>query len=174
MREAERDPITIEVGGLCREELRRALTRAGVQLNVHAETLLEHRDFDHVSASTLTVVRRTVSELGLVDGGTLGQVLDAASALGLEPSPLVTAPYLRLATLDQPEAPDSVLSAGRPPTGAVHVASVPVSPDIEHPKGFYLRVVDGEPWLRGYRCDDDYEWGPEAEVALVRPSGRRT
>ena len=38
-----------------------------------------------------------------------------------------------------------------------------------YPKGFYLRVVDDEVWLRGYRCDDTYEWGPEQRLALVQP-----
>lgn len=162
--------LAVSVGGQSREQLRRLLAEAGVALNGHAETLLEDSAFDGGKAVlTLTVVRRTVGGLGLVDGGTLAQVLEAAAAVGLEPCPLATGPYLRLATLDQADAPDSVLSAGRPPSGAIHVVSVPVSSDVDHPKGFYLRVVDGRPWLRGFRCDDDYEWGPEQVVALVLP-----
>lgn len=60
-------------------------------------------------------------------------------------------------------------SAGRAPSGALHIASEPLSDDEAYPKGFYLRVVDGETWLRGFRCDDTYEWGPEQLLALVQP-----
>lgn len=76
---------------------------------------------------------------------------------------------LRLATMDQRNAPDSVLSAGRAPTGSVHIASELLSDDEAYPRGFYLRMVDGEAWLRGYRCDDTYEWGPEQRLALIQP-----
>jgi hypothetical protein len=62
-----------------------------------------------------------------------------------------------LAMIGQSNAPD--LSAGRAPTGAIHVASEPLSRDVEYPKGFYLRIVDGQAWLRGYRCDDTYVCG---------------
>lgn len=81
----------------------------------------------------------------------------------------MTGPYLRLAMPGQHTAPDSVLSAGRAPTGAVHVASEPVTSDPEYPKGFYLRVVDGRQWLRGYRCDDTYVFTPEQRLAFVLP-----
>ena len=172
METVEPDRETIQVGGMSRLELLGALSRAGVALNGHADTLLEDHAFEDGPVLTLSVVLRTVGDLGLVEGGTLAEVLKAAAAVGLEPCPLTTAPYLRLATLDQAEAPDSILSAGRPPSGAVHVASVPVSADVEHPKGFYLRVVDGRPWLRGFRCHDDYVWSPEQVVALVRPQRR--
>jgi len=56
---------------------------------------------------------------------------------------------------------DSVLSAGRAPSGSIKIASQPLSDDVEYPKGFSLRVVDGELWLRGYRCDDSYVFEPE-------------
>jgi hypothetical protein len=71
--------------------------------------------------------------------------------------------------MDQANAPNSVLSAGRGPAGALHVASEPVSEDVEYPKGFYLRVVDGQAWLRGYRCDNTYVWAPDQWLAFVMP-----
>lgn len=164
----DEDRITLRVGGQTRTELTRRLGEAGVLLNAHAETLLEHPAFDDPEPRVLQVELLTVADLGLPEGGTLPQVLAAGADLGLAPCPLETAPYLRLAMPDQAGAPDSVLSAGRAPTGAVHVVSAPVSEDVEHPKGFYLRVVDGQAWLRGFRCDDTYVWGPEQRVALVR------
>lgn len=160
---------TVQVGGQPRQLLLQSLRACGVRLNAHAETLLQHPVFDDPASRDLRVVERTVSQLGLAAGGTRSQVLGAARAQGLDPCPAVCGPYLRLATLDQPDAPDSVLSAGRAPTGAIHVAAEPLSGDAAYPKGFYLRVVDGVPWLRGYRCDDTYAWGPEQRLALVRP-----
>ena len=69
-------------------------------------------------------------------------------------------PYLRLALQSQADAPDRVLSGGRSPAGALKVASAPLSEDANFPKGFYLRVVDGQRWLRGFRCDDEYLFSP--------------
>lgn len=169
MARTDDDGLWITTGGEPRDELLRRLGEADVLLNAHAETLLAHAAFDDPPARRMHVVRRTVGSLGLRDGGTLPQVLTAAADQGLAPCPLTTGPYLRLALTDQPDAPDSVLSAGRAPSGAIHVVSEPVSQDVEHPKGFYLRVVDGQAWLRGFRCDDTYVWGPEQEVALVGP-----
>lgn len=166
--------MLVEVGGRSRFELHRMLGEAGVHLNAYAETLLAHPAFDSPVSRTLQIVERTVAELGLEDGGVQSEVFAAARRLGLELCPLVTGPYLRLAMMDQVSAPDSVLSAGRSPAGALHVASEPVSADVEYPKGFYLRVVDGRPWLRGYRCDDTYVSPPEQRLAFVLPDDARS
>lgn len=158
------------MGGLPRAQLVALLRDTGILLNTHAETLLADPAFDEPRGRSLWFVERTVQELGLPDGGVQSQVFAAARRQGLELAPLVAGPYLRLALTDQEEAPDSVLSAGRAPTGAVHVASEPVTDDVDHPKGFYLRVVDGRAWLRGYRCDDTYVWSPEQRLAFVLPA----
>lgn len=118
----------------------------------------------------MTVTQRSVADLGLPDGCTLPQILAAAKERGFLPCPPDMGPYLRLALMEQEQAPDSVLSAGRVPTGALHVLSEPLSEDYRYPKGFYLRVVDGARWLRGYWCDDDYVWPPESQVALCLPA----
>lgn len=163
------DGIGVRVGTQSRDGLRQRLRDAGVHLNTHAETLLAHPSFDEPAGRTLRIVHRTVEQLGLGEGGARSEVFAAARRHGLEPCPLVTGPYLRLAMPGQHTAPDSVLSAGRAPTGAVHVASEPVTSDPEYPKGFYLRVVDGRQWLRGYRCDDTYVFTPEQRLAFVLP-----
>lgn len=146
------------------------LQEQGVHLNEHAQTLLAHPVFDAPEERELHFVERTVQELGMADGGTLAQIFDAARQAGLTPCPATSGPYLRLATMGQVNAPDSVLSAGRPPAGALHVASEPLSDDDEYPKGFYLRVVDDRVWLRGYRCDAGYELGPDQRLAFVQPA----
>lgn len=162
-------PLT--VGGTSRQDLREELVAAGVELNAYAETLLEHPRIARSAAEELTLTRRTVGELGLPAGGTLPQIIAAVQEQGFQLCPPGTGPYLRLALTSQPSAPDSVLSAGRVPSGALHVLSAPLSEDHEYPKGFYLRVVDGVSWLRGFRCDDEYCMPPESMLVLRLPQG---
>jgi hypothetical protein len=165
MSTAKLEGFMVRVGGQPRTEVVQSLRDVGVQLNVHAETLLAHPAFDAPVRQTL----RIVEQLGLEDGAVHSQVFACARTQGLELCPLVTGPYLRLAMMDQANSPDLVLSAGRAPTGAIHIASEPAREDVEYPKGFYLRVVDGQPWLRRYRCDDTYVWAPEQRLAFVLP-----
>lgn len=158
--------LELEVGGMARAELVRALQDAGVALNAYAETLLADPVFDRQQRQRLRLVERSVADLGLPDGGTLAQVFAAAQRSGLGLCPPVTGPYLRLATLHQGDAPDSVMSRGRAPTGSVAIASAPLRDDDAYPKGFYLRVVDGQAWLRGYRSDDEHVRSPEDRLAF--------
>ena len=166
---AEDEGFVVRVGGHSRVEILRLLRREDVMLNVHAETLLAHPVFDKPERQSLRIVERTVEELGFEHGAVQSRVFSAARNKGLSLCPLVTGPYLRMAMMGQSDAPDSVLSAGRAPTGAIHVASEPLSEDVEYPKGFYLRVVDGQAWLRGYRCDDRYVWTPDHRLAFLSP-----
>ena len=162
------DGLAVTVGGLTRTELVDRLRRHGVGLNAHAETLLAHAVFDGpIAARTVVVAERSVADLGFSEGAGLSGILAAARQRGLLLCPLDTAPYLRLAMLGQSGSTDSVLSAGRAPQGSLTVASEPISDDDEVPKGFYLRVVDGQPWLRGYRCDDEHTWAPEDRLVFA-------
>jgi len=165
------DCVTLTVGGLARADLETALGSAGVRLNASAETLLEDAMFDSTEATTIQVVQCTVSQLGLRRGATLPRILATARDAGLGLCPPFAGPYLRLAMLDQPTAPDSVMSRGRAPTGSVTVASERLRVDPDHPRGFYLRVVDGRPWLRGYRCTDDAPWHAEDRFAFSVEGG---
>ncbi|THJ64600.1 hypothetical protein E8P82_14605 [Arthrobacter echini] len=170
---AKVEGLVVRIGGQSRTETLQALYDAGVQLNAHAETLLAHPAFDAPVGRMLQIVERTVGQLGFEHGGVQSHVFAAARNQGLDLCPLVTGPYLRLANMGQANAPDSVLSAGRGPTGAIHIASEPVSEDVEYPKGFYLRIVDGQPWLRGYRCDDTYVWAPRQRLAFLLPENEQ-
>jgi len=54
------------------------------------------------------------------------------------------------------------------------IGSASLELDAEYPKGFYLRVIDGRPWLRGYRCDDEYVWGAGDRLVFASDGrGRR-
>jgi hypothetical protein len=165
----------VRVGGLTRPDLRLALAAAGVRLNASAETLLDDPVFANAEAETVEtveIVERTVGQLALADGAALPQIVAAASEQGLLLCPPYAGPYLRLAMPNQLSAPDSVMSNGRPPTGAVHVASERLRAEDDFPRGFYLRVVEGRPWLRGFRCSDDAPWSSDDRFAFrsSRPS----
>ena len=159
----------LQVGGSTRTELRDALHSRGVLLNAHAETLLDHAVFQLRGEEEIGIVERAVGDLELSAGATLPEVFAAAREHGLALCPPDTGPYLRLAMTSQANAPDSVLSAGRSPAGALKVAAEPLSDDAQFPKGFYLRVVDGRQWLRGFRCDDEYRFSAEDRFAFRLP-----
>lgn len=143
----------------------------GIQLNAHAETLLAGDSFTDSVARVIVVTERTVAELGLVDGAPLSRIFVAAEQQGLSPCPVETGPYLRLMLREQSESSDSVMSAGRAPEGSLTVASAPVDADDGYPKGFYLRVVDGQSWLRGYCCDDEHQWAPDDRFVFHEVGG---
>lgn len=158
------------VGGQSRENLLAQLGLAGVSLNDSAKILMANPLFDLTEKRDYLVEERTVGELCDGHGAMLSELFAAAVHHGLELCPLIMGPYLRLAMPVQENASDSVLSGGRPPAGAIHIASGPVNDDVNYPKGFYLRVVDGRLWLRGFRCDDSYVLGPESRFAFVLPT----
>lgn len=156
-------PTHVRIGGLSRAGLMRSLEVASVRLNASAETLLEDPVFDSGAAQTVTtigIVECSVADLGLDDGGSLTQILARAREHGLTPCPPFAGPYLRLATPGQATAPDSVMSNGHAPTGSVTIASDRLRTEYSYPRGFYLRAVDGQLWLRGYRCAEDAPWRP--------------
>ncbi len=165
----EQDATHLRVGGASRAELRAALHSRGVALNAHAETLLEHPVFDLREGEDVGIVVRTVGELGLTAGGVLPEVYEAAVEQGFALCPADTGPYLRLVVKSQRNAPDSELSAGRPPAGAINVAASRLCEDPSFPAGFYLRVVDDRTWLRGFRCDDEYVLSPEVSFFFRVP-----
>jgi hypothetical protein len=155
------DGLEVRVGGLSRAALCDRLAASGVLLNPHAETLLDSAALEPGPARVIVVTARSVAELGFGQGATLPAIFAAAPQQGLALCPPDTGPYLRLLLHEQADAPDAVMSSGRAPTGSLTVASAPLVDDDEYPKGFYLRVIEGRRWLRGYRCDDEHVWSPD-------------
>ena len=161
--------LEVSVGGLSRRHLLDSLTSHGILVNGHAETLIEEGVFDDSVRRPVVVTERTVAELGLTKGATLSHIFDVAQQQGLSLCPAYTAPYLRMALNAQPASRDSAMSSGRAPDGGLTVAALAFSRDDEYPKGFYLRVVDGQKWLRGYRCDDAHRWSPDDRFIFQLP-----
>jgi len=159
---------TIAVGGASRNELLRRLAKAGVMLNESAQILFACSGFTTSPAqSTVKIVQRSVGELGFAEGATFAEIIDEASRRGLGPCPLELAPHFRIQYMEQPEG-----AIGRPqtqhraPPGSITVASLPISDDDEFPKGFYLRRIEGVPWLRGYRSWAGHMWSADDVFAF--------
>jgi hypothetical protein len=157
----------VTVGGLDRDALFAMLRSANVRMNPHAERLLTSSAFALKGAErTLDVVALSVADLGLPDGATMPAILDAARERGLAPGPPELGPRLRLLLRDEEESAPGA-STGRAPPGSITVVMTPLSDDASVPRGFYLRRIAGERWLRGYCADDAHRWSPKDRLAFV-------
>ena len=117
------DSLTLDLAPEDPADLLARLRVAGVEMNASAEQLIADAWVRVDAPFRVTVVERTLAELGLPDGGTLPELRRAVEAAGLRECPPTVAPLLRMATLDQANAPDSVLRHGRAPDGSAHVLS---------------------------------------------------
>ncbi len=138
----------------------RKLHDAHIHLNQHAVTLLSN---DLVTSSEVThtdIYIASVRDIGFTNGATLPQVTERVMALGYQSCMLELAIYLRLIYTTQPAANVDNNSSGAP-QGSLTVLSKPLRADDEYPKGLYLRNIDDQLWLRGYRCSNDHVWSPD-------------
>jgi hypothetical protein len=161
-------PRVVRCGAVSRVDLLERLARAGVNLNDYARILFESDGFvTSGEAFTVSIVETSPAGLGLAVGMTLPRIVDAAMARGLRPCPLELGPHLRLQYLDQAE-PATVRpqDRNRAPLGSLTVVSAPLVDEDDFPRGFYLRRINGTPWLRGYRCSMDFEWQPEDRLVF--------
>jgi len=162
---------TICVGGMSKHELLAEIENTGIQLNEAARVLFAHDKFATSQAvSTLETVELSVANLGCAQGANIAQIHDRAAALGLSLCPLELGPHLRLQYLDQPEGYlGHPPSQHRAPPGSLTVASRELTDDVEIPKGFYLRRIEGVLWLRGYWSGLDHIWSPADRLVFCRP-----
>ncbi|AVQ98482.1 helicase [Oceanobacillus iheyensis] len=151
---------TVVVGGLTKSQLTHRLQQHSILINKYGETLLRDERFTTSETEySLKTVELSVKDLGFPNGATMPQIFRQASELGLNLCPLELGPYLRLTYFDQPESDKGRDSQeGHAPSGSITIASEIVSADDEFPKGFYLRNIKGELWLRGYIADDLHQW----------------
>jgi hypothetical protein len=159
----------IEVGGLTNLQLIHSLKQNSILMNEYAERLLADEKFTTSETTyNLNTVQITVKDLGYPDGATLPQIYERAIELGLELCPLELGPFLRLAYLDQPEGDRGNNSKHQAPSGSITVASEIVREDDDFPKGFYLRKINGELWLRGYIADHLHIWNPSDQFIFCK------
>jgi hypothetical protein len=89
-------------------------------------------------------------------------IVACAAEYGLDLCPLELGPHLRLQYREQPEGYLGLpVRQHQAPSGAITIASAPLSDDDTVPKGFYLRRIQGVLWLRGYRAGADHNWEPD-------------
>jgi hypothetical protein len=156
-------------GGESKAELLSQLREAGVQMNPMALQLFSVDTFETGTEQRELVVEVvSVKDLGLSEGGTFEQITAIAEQRGLALCPLELGPRLRLAFMNQQQGSiGNVSTQNCAPPGSVTVASKPISTEDEVPKGFYLRVIEGTPWLRGYRSWSGHVWSPQDVLAFV-------
>ncbi|WP_052400718.1 hypothetical protein [Oceanobacillus jeddahense] len=153
---------TIEVGGHTQHELIKKMNENNIFMNRLAEELMASEYFE-VSEERyrMKVVELAVKDLGFIDGAVTAQLYSKAAQSDLEICPLELAPYLRLAYLNQTEGDEGNQLQNRAPYGSITIASKIFSEDVNVPKGFYLRRIQGELWLRGYIADEEHIWSPD-------------
>jgi hypothetical protein len=142
-----------------------------VQLNELAMTLFRDGSLRTSPVElTVPIIVLTVEQLGRDRGATWSELMASASDQGLVVPPLELAPHLRLQYLQQPEGAVGYLpTRHRAPPGSITVVSdVPVADD-EKPRGFYLRTIEGTPWLRGYCAPESHVWSPADVLLFIAP-----
>lgn len=151
---------TVAVGGMTKSECIQKLNASSIRLNEYGERLLFDEKFlISETEYSMDTVELTVYSLGFHEGANTADLFKQAGELGLDLCPVELGPFLRLAYTDQTEQVSNVRNQA--PSGAATIASEPLTKNDDFPKGFYLRRIDGELWLRGYTADDLHVWNPE-------------
>ncbi|MGG0668292.1 hypothetical protein [Sporosarcina koreensis] len=159
----------VEVGGLTKLQLIDKMQQQNILVNELGKKLFAADTFTtSIHPYVLKTVELSVSDLGLPGGGVLTEIYRRANQLGLELCPLELGPYLRLGYLDQPEGFLDSQQQNQAPNGSITVASKILIENDNFPKGFYLRRINGELWLRGYVCDDQHVWDPNDRFIFVK------
>lgn len=161
---------TVEIGGLKKSQLLGKLQQHSISMNKLGKKLFDDDKFTiSEKVYSMRTVELKVRDLGLPEGATIPQVYKKANQVGLKLCPLELGPYLRLKYLDQPEGYLGKPSwRNRSPYGAVKIASEILSEDVDFPKGFYLRRIEGVLWLRGYIADDLHVLDPDDHIIFCQ------
>lgn len=160
----------VDVGGLSKVALLDELQCHAISLNESANRLFASPHFaTSDTRRSLTAVALTVRDLGFPHGATTAKIYAQAAALGLELCPMELGPHFRLQYLDQPEGYwGQPVRQHQAPSGSITIASQALAQDDDFPKGFYVRRIKGELWLRGYRAGADHVWEPDDHLLFCR------
>ncbi len=161
---------TVSVGGLTKLELLEELQRNDISMNEAGKQLFASDLFTTSEMRlTMSTVELTISNLGFLRGAMIAEIYARAATLGLRLCPLELGPHLRLQYREQPEG-----ALGKPvryhqaPYGSITIASEPLTEDDDFPKGFYLRRILGDLWLRGYRSGPQHVWDADDHFIFVK------
>lgn len=169
-------PRTVRIGGVSPEQILEELARRCVLLNEAARVLLASPCFVwSPDRRDVLTVELAVRDLGLPEGGVMGEILARAAEVGLHPCPMELAPHMRLQYMDQPEGSRGFpATAHQAPPGSITIVSDPLAADDAFPKGFYLRRIDGVLWLRGYAASKDHRWNAADRMVFIEAEGMAT
>lgn len=151
--------IELTIGGISKECLLQILKANNIQINILGERLLTNHLFQVTNEKqNIELTEISPTELGFKKEPNLRNLIDQAKKLGLQLCPVDVAPFLRLEYFQ--EDSHGMDKKYKTPDGAVTVVSEMIDEDNhDFPKGFYLRKIDGQEWLRGYICDDTHTFG---------------
>ena len=166
--------ITIRSFSFPKERLPELLKEHSVLINPYAEQYFSHSGFRTDGCpEELQITIASLHELGFSKGATLKDISEALTDFRLKPCHASTGLFLRIAWKEQRQSSNSVLTGTHhAPDSAVTVFSEPLEGNDDFPKGLYLRNVDGQLWLRGYVCDQDYLWSENDLFAFAQECGR--
>lgn len=158
----------VEVGGLTKSQLINKMQQQNIRMNGLGKILFAADSFTTSSHPyVVKTVELSVQDIGLPEGGALTEIYRKANQLGLELCPLEVGPFLRLDYLNQPEGFLDNQRQNQAPNGSLTIASKILTKDDNFPKGFYLRRIDDELWLRGYICDDQHVWNSDDRFIFI-------
>lgn len=159
----------ISIGGLRKPELLAELDRQKIRLNEAALALFAHEKFTtNAVSSRVKTVEFSVARLGFRQGATISEIRGSISNYGLAVCPVEAGPHFRLQFSDQPEGSlGHTPTQHRAPHGSITIVSPELADDVEFPKGFYVRRIDGTLWLRGYRAGNEHIWSPEDRLLCL-------
>ncbi|MCX5774388.1 MAG: hypothetical protein NTX05_07265 [Fusobacteria bacterium] len=149
----------------CNKEWIKIFERERILLNEYALQLLNSTHCNVANEREVeSLIVLSVKSLGFQKGATLSKMIERGKKRGLKPCSLTVALSFRV--IFDEEQSETEMTSGKAPTGSITVISASSSDTPEFPKGFYLRKIHGEKWLRGFSCSDDYEFNLEDRVAF--------
>lgn len=158
---------SITIGERTTNQLLTKLEQNNILLNPFAETLLNDERFPiSPSRYTINIVEVTVEQLGLINGATTRTLLKEAAKFKLGVCPLEAIVVIREIYSALPSSNEK--TSGFAPDGSITIASLPLDNNDEFPKGFYIRTIDDEKWIRGYIADDLHVWKPTDRFILKK------
>ena len=161
--------VKYHVGGLSKTDLLQTLRSQAIRLNAFAERIFASELMTTSPVEyQLTFVNLAVRDLGCDQGATCHELYFRAKEQGYRLCPLEVGPFLRLQYRDQTDGdPSAPMRQHRAPPGSLTIASEPLTDDEDFPKGFYLRRIGGELWLRGFVCGPDHVYDPDDHFIFV-------
>ena len=162
---------TVFVGGSSRSQILGDLKALDVKINELGFRLLESETFKlSETRRPLVTIELTVRQLDYPQGARFSELCWRATSLGFSLCPVELGPFLRCQFLDQPEGfLGQPITEHRAPPMSVTIASAPLVLDDNFPKGYYLRRIKGELWLRGFTSSADHTYDPEDHFIFCEP-----